>query len=135
MTSKDFLHGWALLVAQPYGAPYRKDADVEKMQRLYWEKKFSQHPKEAWQQAVTWWIDHQDHFPLIPEMQDQIRRHLLPTPVPSRPQLQDGVSVPVTDKDIIRYAIAHDIQVFQAVMQWEKVRDWVAAGRPPKEGA
>ena len=122
MTPKEFLQGWALLVAQPYGAPYRRDTDVEQNQRPFWQEEYGGADREAWVQAVSWWIRHEDHFPLFPEL----RAHLLHfTPKAHAPapttHLVHGTAIPVTQEAIVAFAERHGISVFEAVRRWEEI--------------
>lgn len=124
MTPKEFMQGWALLLAQPYGVAYRREADVEKAQRLFWLKRFASQNAQAWAEAIGWWINHEDHFPLVPEMDTTIRRHQQQAqPAPAQ-ALTDGVSVPVDQGDLLAYAIEQNVSVFEAVRRWRDVEAW-----------
>jgi hypothetical protein len=122
MTGKEFLQGWALLVAQPYGAAYRRESEVEQTQRRFWQSEFGEADKDAWVHAVTWWIRHEDHFPLIPELRAHVLR-LKPQAKPRAPvaQLVHGTAIPVTQDAIVRFAERKGITVFEAVRRWEEI--------------
>jgi len=130
LPTKDFLQGWALLVAQPYGVAYRREPEAEQVQRRCWQEEFSDAPPRVWRDAVSFWVRQEDHFPLIPEMRAHITR-LTPPPVPTaRVALAPGPTMPVDEADLLAYAERHGVSVFVAVKQWEAVRAWVQAGRP-----
>lgn len=131
---KDFTEGWTLLVAQPYGAAYRREPEAEKIQRRCWRQAFHDAPATAWREAVTFWIQHEDHFPLIPEMRRHVTRYTPPPAPPDCPALGMGACVPVDQGDIVSYAERHGCTVFEAVKHWQAVQAWVEAGRPHAPG-
>jgi hypothetical protein len=122
VTAKDFMQGWALLVAQPYGAQYRKDTDAEQTLRRSWLEYFGDTDKAVWVQAVAWWIKEQDHFPLIPEMRAVLLRYRSAVAAPAQaPRLVHGTAIPVTQEAILGFAERRGITVFEAVRRWEEI--------------
>jgi hypothetical protein len=123
LAKRDFVIGWTLLIAQPYAAYLTRDPDKTRLQaqeRLFQEI-FGEVTAVVWQQAVRWWIEHEDHWPLIPELRQVIGRLRPKPPVTPAPSLTHGPAIPLTERDLIRFAEQEGITVFEAVKRWPEI--------------
>lgn len=87
MTKEDFLQGWNLLVAQPWGRRYatvndRETAIIAATQLQFYFKKLGHFPSDVWQVECELYAAG-DHWPSIDELKQSCRNVL-----PRRKQLE-----------------------------------------------
>lgn len=74
MKEVEFKRAWMLLLAQPWARDYTLDEVKGGIQyRIYWTA-FKAVEGNLWMAAVEWWLIHEDHWPLIPQLRAHINR-------------------------------------------------------------
>ncbi len=71
MTRKEYIKGWLLLVAQPWGTRYAGDTEIATVQAEFYFTQFSGFPVQAWWQACERFAS-AEHWPTV----DEIRKAL-----------------------------------------------------------
>lgn len=109
MTGQEFLKGWAILSAQPYGKDYTYDKAKEAIQRGLYSSKLKYLPDGQWLAVVDWWVQHESRWPLLSD----INAHLTRMFPPSKPE-------PLTAKALLAAPMNPSCEPWQGI-----VRAWI----------
>lgn len=79
MTREEFLKGWALLIAQPWGSRYAGDTDVAHLQAEFYYSAFQDLPARDWIKVATYAAS-RTAWPSVSELAEWLGRESDPGP-------------------------------------------------------
>jgi hypothetical protein len=79
MPDHAFNKGIAMILVMTYSKDYTFDPAKEAVIRNLYRQAFANVSEAHWLAVIQWWIQHENHFPLIPELRTHLARMFPPT--------------------------------------------------------